>query len=598
MALRREIEEKKRREGKIKEPQYTQKQLEMIKAQKDKERLIRERLTELNRILKNCVASIKSAARGNPNALSLYYKDLIPCLLEACQSPLAAPYLTNLFIDLRSTVTISETLSKLVAHVTLRLLGPQCDLDSAWEDEPLQKAITRTVTMIFEMISKQNDSDSEEPSYFSAPGFCYVFPLLKMSLLSKYAREDETIIVNGLKIISEHSKLRGSALKNDPYHPKFLPRKQMLSLLVELINSTSGRIQSQAIACFLNVSASASSQTGCSNATPDEIAVLLSALQSPADVVRDSALRGLTVMKASLPKGETKKEKQFLMEITRRVLIAKYDVKEENRDLAHTLWSEANLSYPVDKAENLLSDVEHPVECIQQATSQALAALLEDQPTLVDKVLKKLLNLYKERLTLIPPKMDEFGRVIEEPIDTWSPRKGVAMALTQLAPLLNPDCLGNLVTFFVKQSLGDRNESVRQEMLNAALAVVDVHGKETISTLLPVFEQFMDKTPKSGQFDAVRQSVVILMGSLAKHLEKDDPRIKPIVMRLIAALSTPSQQVQESVANCLPHLIPSVKEEAPALVNKLLNQLLKSEKYGDRKGRCKKLFVWVKRAFV
>lgn len=38
------------------------------------------------------------------------------------------------------------------------------------------------------------------------------------------------------------------------------------------------------------------------------------------------------------------------------------------------------------------------------------------------------------------------------------------------------------------------------------------------------------------------------------------------------------------MANCLPPLIPSVKEEAPGFVNKLLHQLLKSDKYGDRKG--------------
>lgn len=249
-------------------------------------------------------------------------------------------------------------------------------------------------------------------------------------------------------------------------------------------------------------------------------------------------------MKTSLPKGETKKEKALVMEITRRIWVAKYDVKEENRELAHTLWSEAGLNFPVDKCEILLADVEHPVECVQQAASQALATLLEDQPTMVDRVLKKLLSLYKERLTMVPPKLDEFGRVVEQPIDTWGPRKGVAMALKQLAPLLNPDCIGTLVTFFVKTALGDRKDSVRQEMLNAALSVVDVHGKETVSTLLPVFEQFMDKAPKSGNFDAVRQSVVILMGSLARHLEKDDPRIKPIVTRLIAALSTPSQQVR------------------------------------------------------
>lgn len=146
------------------------------------------------------------------------------------------------------------------------------------------------------------------------------------------------------------------------------------------------------------------------------------------------------------------------------------------------------------------------------------------------------------------------------------------------------ESIGKLITFFVKNGLADRNEEVRAEMLAAALEVVELHGKETISTVLPVFEQFLDKTPKSVIFDAVRQSVVILMGSLAKHLDKDDQRLKPIVMRLVAALSTPSQQVQEAVANCLPPLVPAIRDDAPNIINKLLHQLLKSEKYGDRKG--------------
>lgn len=38
------------------------------------------------------------------------------------------------------------------------------------------------------------------------------------------------------------------------------------------------------------------------------------------------------------------------------------------------------------------------------------------------------------------------------------------------------------------------------------------------------------------------------------------------------------------MANCLPALVPSIKDEAPALVQKLLNQLLSSESYGQRKG--------------
>lgn len=69
--------------------------------------------------------------------------------------------------------------------------------------------------------------------------------------------------------------------------------------------------------------------------------------------------------------------------------------------------------------------------------------------------------------------------------------------------------------------------------------------QDNVSSLLPVFEEFLKDAPQDASYDSVRQSVVILMGSLAKHLEKSDPKVKPIVAKLITALSTPSQQVLE-----------------------------------------------------
>lgn len=79
---------------------------------------------------------------------------------------------------------------------------------------------------------------------------------------------------------------------------------------------------------------------------------------------------------------------------------------------------------------------------------------------------------------MIPPKLDEFGHVVEQPIDEWGGRRGVALALVAVAPhLAGKDHVARLVNFFVSKGLGDRAENVRNEMANAAMAIVDLHGK-------------------------------------------------------------------------------------------------------------------------
>jgi hypothetical protein len=112
-----------------------------------------------------------------------------------------------------------------------------------------------------------------------------------------------------------------------------------------------------------------------------------------------------------------------------------------------------------------------------------------------------------------------------------------------------------------------------------------------MDTLLPLFEGYMaagtadDASEEElTAADYQREGLVVLLGTMAKHLDKTDPRVPSAFKTLLAALSTPSEAVQQSVAQCLAPLVPSVKDEAPEMLEKLMVQTLKGAEYGDRRG--------------
>lgn len=80
-------------------------------------------------------------------------------------------------------------------------------------------------------------------------------------------------------------------------------------------------------------------------------------------------------------------------------------------------------------------------------------------------------------LQLPLPAIDQFGRQLQaKPIDTWEPRAGVASCLFHMASLV-ADNIEDLFKFYVPTALNDRNIDVRCEMLRAATATVDIHGR-------------------------------------------------------------------------------------------------------------------------
>lgn len=77
LQLRREIEEKRRKEGKAKPPQLTPKQQEVIKNQIEKENGIKKRVKLLDEKLSIQVSIIEAACAGNPKQVSLHLSKLL-----------------------------------------------------------------------------------------------------------------------------------------------------------------------------------------------------------------------------------------------------------------------------------------------------------------------------------------------------------------------------------------------------------------------------------------------------------------------------------------------------------------------------------------
>lgn len=576
--LRKELDQKK---GKSKEVQLTPKQKEAVKNQLEKEGAIRNKLKLMNEKLEKGISQIEACLDGNRTQLSLHFKELLPVILDGLRSPLLALSMANLYLLLGSN-QIEGGLGKNLAILTIRMWKPKCDMPDEWTKGELAEIvpdIINTHLNTSEDSDVEDDEEIEPKEEYSAPCFVLIFQFLKQALSADFITTDELLV--GLENVSKHAQMTVTHESDEygEFHPKYLPTLAMLKFLYNFILTHDGQIQSLAMSAFLDVSDAISGEPGKADASKDEVKFVLGMLECHKEIVRDCAIRSLSKMMNALPDIEIDNELGLL--VIRRLWLAKHDDSMDIQELTDILWTNLGYEIPPVLSAEILKDIIHDESCIQKAAARSLVTILKENSEDVKAVLDHLLEIYREKLELVPPVLDQFNREIVPAIDLWSPRRGVAITISQIAQFFDLETVEMIIQFMVSTGLRDREEIVHKEMLAASLAVVDLHGKECVATLLPVFEDFLDKAPNISEYDNIRHAVVILMGSLARHLDKDDKRIEPIVQRLLAALSTPSQQVQEAVANCIPHLIPSLKDQAPQIVKKLMNQLVKSDKYGE-----------------
>ncbi|KAG7585725.1 Armadillo-type fold [Arabidopsis thaliana x Arabidopsis arenosa] len=161
-------------------------------------------------------------------------------------------------------------------------------------------------------------------------------------------------------------------------------------------------------------------------------------------------------------------------------------------------------------------------------------------------------------------------------------RQGITLALQSAADNKGPSCCYDLFDIplipthmFVERGcckgFGFHNLSTR----NPHFMLIPTHMFVERGSMLASDEE---------EYDLVREGVVIFTGALAKHLAKDDPKVHNVVEKLLEVLNTPSESVKRAVSTCPSPLVLSKQEDAPALFLRLLDKLMKSDKYGERRG--------------
>ncbi|KAF3790933.1 eIF-2-alpha kinase activator [Nymphaea thermarum] len=378
--------------------------------------------------------------------------------------------------------------------------------------------------------------------------FVFIFPILEQILLSmKKTRLHDNVLL----IISMHM---------DPMLP--LPRLRML-FCSQVLYHVLGIVPAYqgSIGRMLNEL--------CLGIQPHELASALVGVYAKDAHVRLACLNAVkcipSVASRSLPQNA---------DVATHIWIALHDREKLIAEVAEDIWDRYGYDFGTDYS-GLFAALSHINFNVREAAAEALAAALDENLDSIQETLSNLFSLY----------IRDIGAIGDGTDVNWLGRQGIALALYSSADVLRTMDLPVVMTFLISRALADPNMDVRARMIDAGIVIVDKHGKDNVSLLFPIFENYLNKKASDEEkYDLVREGVVIFTGGLAKHLDKDDPKVHAVIEKLLDVLSTPSESVQRAVSNCLPPLMRSKQDDAQALVSRLLDKLMHSDRYGDRRG--------------
>jgi HEAT repeat protein len=517
------------------------------------EHVVREKVAALKSDAVNTCMVLRGMTQACPQFLTAHVAALVSALMKSMHSSVFAKDACALVTELGAVT--SPALSGVCAQVgyaLLRTASPaEGSIPTEWMKDPIDTLVARAMRALWGVT---NDADPLDMASFS-----YCWPLVEYILIKSTA--ETSVLEDALVFLSSHAYLgaQGDA-----------PRSRIVDLLMHVLH-VHDRFAHQS-GVFLATFCGEMAKTP--GIPPRVLDAMIYGLQSSMLRVRRACLDGLG--KLSLPREQS---------VATGLWIVCHDVDDTVKAQALELWQSQGFegfSHTIAPFYGPLGSV-HGV--VRKATAAALATILKEQPGEVAAVTQSVIAQYHEAMIIPEPELDRLGNVVGEAwSDPWFVRAGLASLLDTVAPLVDTEVVPSIFRFFVQSALGDPDERVHESVLAAAINLSKEKGKDAVEVCLPIFEHFLETAERQRVADVVRTSCVILLGALAKHLAKENPKIPSIVDTLLAALSTPSEAVQVAVGECISPLVAAIKPQAPAMIETLMELLLEHDSYGVRRG--------------
>ncbi|KAK9454211.1 armadillo-type protein [Dipodascopsis uninucleata] len=537
-----------------------------VNEQMNKERAIRSRIQDAFLHVRRGVKLIHFLLNGVSNGPDIWFPAANTSLVAALKnrlSLLVGESGVEVFLELSSLISPRlGPVRRFVGIALLRAIGVK-DLSLNLIEEPLSELVTRILYRL-RFLSEQIPLD--------VISLVYIIPLLLLvfeygGIECKDAESQDEQLMLALETLSVHTDLFGSTS---------LPRSDVLKGLIKLMGSNPSKSKASKD-CLLGIC-----RTVATNYNDEEIKILIQATIFDNSFVRAAVLEGI--------------DQEFEiseLKYSNELWIACHDEQDLNAKTAISIWEENDLEIDESTPENMLRFLELSDSSMRNAVASSIADSLEQQldkyTTLFHDFLEKIMEFYRELAR--PPETiyDEYGMVIKSSLDQkdlWEGRSGIAITFKSIAPFFEKQELQSFINFLLNDGpLGDQSEIVRQQMQDAGIIILNLHAKDYVDSLMPMFEACLEsKHTGSETQDRVKECAIILYGTIARHLD-DDSRLPPIIDRLISTLKVPSENVQFAVSESMPPLVKRVDgERIGKYIDRLLNRLFTGSKYSERRG--------------